>query len=179
MLQELNYWLDEKFHLLKKVEVLDIDKGKTVKALVAKDNRGGKSINLAATGSGISQLIPVVVQAVLTPQNGCLIVEQPEIHLHPAAQADLADLFVYYGNQGKQLIVETHSEHLLLRIRRRVAEGKIPPEHVRIFLVEKSCGITQIKCLKLEKNGHFRQWPKGFFEEGYKEAMGIAEAQWK
>jgi len=179
VLQELNYWLDEKFHLLKKVRILDIDEGKTVKALVAEDNRGGKSINLTATGSGISQLLPVVVQTVLTPQRGCLIVEQPEIHLHPAAQADLADLFVHYGSQGKQLIVETHSEHLLLRIRRRVAERKISPELVRIFLVEKSSGITKIKCLQLEKNGHFRQWPKGFFEEGYKEAMGIAEAQVK
>ncbi|MFC1605222.1 DUF3696 domain-containing protein, partial [Planctomycetota bacterium] len=119
------------------------------------------------------------VQTVLTPKNGCLIVEQPEIHLHPAAQANLADLFVHYANEGKQLVVETHSEHLLLRVRRRIAEGKISPDKVRIFLVEKSGTSTRIRCLKLEKNGHFQRWPKGFFEEGYKEAMAIAEAQLK
>jgi len=179
ILQELNYWLDKKFKLLKKVSITDIDRGKTVKALVAEDVRGDVTINLAATGSGISQLVPVVVQTVLTPKGGCLLIEQPEIHLHPAAQADLADLFVNHAQQGKQLVVETHSEHLLLRVRRRVAEGRISPDLVHVFLVEKTKGVTKVRCLKLEKNGHFKRWPRGFFEEGYKEAIAIAEAQSK
>jgi predicted ATPase len=173
----LDYWLDRKFKILKNVKIVDIDKECTVKALIADDPRGNKSINLAAMGSGLSQLVPVVVQTILTPPQGCLLVEQPEIHLHPAAQADLADLFIKCAKDKRQIIIETHSEHLLLRVRRRIAEGKISPDLVRIFFVEKRRGETKVDTISLQKNGHFEHWPRGFFEEGYKEAMAIAEAQ--
>jgi predicted ATPase len=106
-----------------------------------------------------------------------LLVEQPEIHLHPAAQADLADLFIDALGQERQFIVETHSEHLVLRIRRRIAEGKLDPSRVRIFFVELRAGKTRVRQLALDDNGHFEKWPKGFFDEGYQEAMAIAEAQ--
>jgi predicted ATPase len=106
-------------------------------------------------------------------------VEQPEIHLHPAAQTALADLFLEQMREGRQFIIETHSEHLVLRIRRRIAEGKVKPESVRIFFVEKIDGVTQVKELKLTESGHFSDWPKGFFEEGYEEAMALARASAK
>ena len=179
LIQELNYWLDKKFNILKRVRIRNIDKAKTVKALIADDPRGEKNINLASTGSGLSQIVPVIVQTILTPKNRCLIVEQPEIHLHPSAQANLGDLFVEYAKQDRQLIIETHSEHLLLRIRRRIAENKIPPELVNVFFVEQWGGQTRIRNLKLDDHGHFIRWPRSFFEEGYKEAMAIAEAPLK
>ena len=179
MIQELDHWLDKKFRILKNVTIHDLDKGKTVKAILADDPRGEKKINLAAMGTGLSQIVPVIVQTVLTPQDGCLIVEQPEIHLHPAAQATLADLFVEYTRKekGPQFIIETHSEHFVLRIRRRIAEGKLPPNRVTIFFVQKERGQTKVRQLKLRRNGQFVRWPRGFFEEGYKEAMALAEAQ--
>jgi len=177
IIQELNYWLDKKFKILKNVRIKNIDTGGTVKAILADDPRGHKDINLASMGSGLSQIVPVIVQTVLTPKKGCLIVEQPEIHLHPASQANLGDLFVQYAKEGRQLIIETHSEHLLLRIRRRIAEKKISPKLVKVFFVEKRGTQTRLNTLDLEENGHFAHWPKGFFEEGYQEAMAIADAQ--
>jgi predicted ATPase len=144
--------------------------------LVAKDPSGKKNINLAATGMGISQIVPVVVQSLLTPKNGCLIVEQPEVHLHPAAQTTLADLFLEQAQKGRQFLIETHSEHLILRIRRRVAEGRVRPESIRIFFVEKPAGWTEIHQLSLKETGHFTEWPSGFFEEGYEEALALASA---
>jgi predicted ATPase len=175
-IQKLNYWLNTKFKLLKNVRILDIDEAGTVKALVADDRQGERNINLASMGCGISQLVPVVVQTVLMPSSGCLLVEQPEIHLHPSAQADLADLFIKNIGRKRQFIIETHSEHFVLRLRRRIAEGKIKPEKIGIFFVEKKKGITWIQKLNLKSNGHFEEWPTGFFEEGFKEALAIAEA---
>jgi len=128
-------------------------------------------------GSGLSQLVPVIVQTIITPKTGCVLIEQPEIHLHPAAQAVLGDLFVKYAKNNKQIIVETHSEHLLLRVRRRVAEGKISPDLVSIFFVDKSKNETRIRKLNLKKDGHFKSWPAGFFEGGYRDAVALAMAQ--
>lgn len=175
-IDELNYWLGSKFKLLKNIELVDIDKAGTVKTLIADDPGGSKKINLASMGCGISQLVPVVVQTVLLPKSGCLLVEQPEIHLHPSAQADLADLFIGNIRGRRQFIVETHSEHFVLRLRRRIAEGKIKPEKIGIFFVEKKRGLTRIQKLNLKPNGHFEEWPTGFFEEGFEEALAIAEA---
>lgn len=172
---ELNYWLGRKFKLLKNIELINIDKYGTVKTLIAEEPRGAK-INLASMGCGISQLVPVVVQTVLLPKLGCLLVEQPEIHLHPSAQADLADLFIGNITGRRQFIIETHSEHFVLRLRRRIAEGKIKPERIGIFFVEKKRGLTRIQKLNLKPNGHFEEWPTGFFEEGFEEALAIAEA---
>jgi len=175
-IDELNYWLGKKFRLLKNIKLVDIDKAGTVKTLIADDPRGSAKINLASMGCGISQLVPVVVQTVLLPESGCLLVEQPEIHLHPSAQAALADLFVENIRGKRQFIIETHSEHFVLRLRRRIAEGKIKPEKIGIFFVEKKRGLTKIQKLTLKPNGHFEEWPTGFFEEGFEEALAIAEA---
>jgi predicted ATPase len=179
VIKELNYWLEKKFGILKNVRIQNVDRTGNVKAILADDMRGEKKINLASMGSGLSQIVPVIVQTVLTRKRRCVIVEQPEIHLHPAAQADLGDLFVEYAKEDRQLIIETHSEHLILRIRRRIAEKKIAPELVKIFLVEKEDGATKVKPLTFKGNGHFLDWPRGFFEEGYKEAMALADAQSK
>ncbi len=177
-IDELNYWLGRRFRLLKNIDVMDVDQAGTIKTLIADDPRGSNKINLASMGCGISQLVPVITQTVLLPESGCLLVEQPEIHLHPSAQADLADLFVASVTKKRQFIIETHSEHFVLRLRRRIAEGKISPEKIGLFFVEKKGGQTKIQKLKLRPNGHFEEWPAGFFEEGFEEALAIAEAGW-
>lgn len=179
LMTELNYWLNTRFKLLRNVRMADVDRSGTIKTLIADDRKGSRDVNLASTGCGISQLVPVIVHTVLTPQSGCLLVEQPEIHLHPSAQADLADLFVENARHNRQFIIETHSEHFILRLRRRVAEGRLKPEKVRIFAVEKKGGQTRITQLNLKRSGHFEEWPQGFFEEGYREALAIAEADIK
>jgi len=178
-IDELNHWLGSKFKLLKNIELTDVDTGGTIKTLIADGPRGSTKINLASMGCGISQLVPVVVQTILLPESGCLLIEQPEIHLHPSAQADLADLFIENIRGKRQFIIETHSEHFVLRLRRRIAEGKVKPEKIGIFFVEKKRGLTRIQKLHLKPNGHFGEWPAGFFEEGFQEALAIAEASGK
>jgi len=179
VLNELNYWLGNKFKLLRNIHVETVDAAGTIRTLIGDERKGMKHINLASMGFGISQLVPVVVHVVLLPESGCLLVEQPEIHLHPSAQADLADLFIENIKHNRQFIIETHSEHFLLRLRRRVAEGRIKPGKVKILFVEKVRGLTKVKQASLQSNGHFVEWPSGFFEEGYKEALAIAQAAYK
>jgi predicted ATPase len=157
---------------------LETDKGSTGRMLLADEFGGPSNINVAAMGEGISQLLPIIARSLMNTFLDCLLVEQPEIHLHPALQADLADLFIdVVKTQGRQVIVETHSEHLLMRVQRRIAEGKtITPDQVVILFVEKDGGKSKVHPLPLDKMGHFDEWPPGFFEEGYRESLELARA---
>jgi hypothetical protein len=132
-------------------------------------------------GIGISQVVPVIVTA-LDGSERLLTIEQPELHLHPRLQANLADLFIEaaLGDRHHLLILETHSELLPLRLMRRIretAEGTLPSHlpHIRakdvaIYYVEIHEGATISTHLELGKQGQLLDpWPDGFFEDGYRE----------
>jgi predicted ATPase len=178
LLELVNGWMTERFEMLSKMRFEKLDPEGNVRRLVGDERQGLKGINIADMGEGVSQLLPIVASVLSARNETCLLVEQPEIHLHPAAQATLGDLFV--ENVGKehrrQFIVETHSEHLLLRVRRRVAERRIDPKDVGVLLVERGRIQPSVKLLELNGEGSFLEWPKGFFEEGYRESLSLAQA---
>lgn len=123
-------------------------------------------LNITDVGFGISQILPVIIQGFLSPKNSTTIIEQPEIHLHPQMQADLADLFIAIikNTNGKRLIIETHSEYLLKRLRRRISEQKIDPEDVAICLFHPQSEEhgAEIENLAIENKGYF-EWPEDFY----------------
>lgn len=122
-------------------------------------------------GIGISQVLPVLVLAYAS-RGKLLAMEQPEIHLHPALQAELGDVFIEaaVGERGNTLILETHSEHLILRLMRRIREGKLRPEDVGVFFVEPLPQGSRFAELRLDEEGDFiDEWPGGFFEESFHE----------
>ena len=175
LLESLGAWLLNN-NILSKLH-LEVDRAQSVYMLLADECHGQKGINVAGMGEGVSQVLPVVARALATNANDCLLIEQPESQLHPALQAELADLFIDVVQTGKrQILVETHSEHLLLRVRRRIAEGSLKPDQVAILFVEKERGESKVHRLDLNSRGHFSDWPKGFFDEAYQEAMALAEA---
>jgi len=135
--------------------------------------------NIAAGGFGASQILPVIVEGFYAPENAVILIEQPEIHLHPKLQAEMGDLLIDISKTEKWLVIETHSEHLLMRIQRRIAEGSITTDDVAIYYFEQEKGGTNITQLELDTYGRFTNWPKGFFEEdlieAYKHAKVIAE----
>jgi hypothetical protein len=178
--QAVNHWLSDQLGMLDRLHVEDIDSKGTVRALFGDEKTGMKNINVAAMGEGVSQILPILQHALLLKSSSCLVVEQPEIHLHPALQSDLGDLFIQVVNREQcQVLIETHSEHLLLRVRRRIAEGVIKPEQVSILFVEKDGLESNVRDLHLNDSGHFEDWPKGFFEDAYLEAMALAMAKHK
>ncbi len=174
---EVSRWVADNFKMLQSLELVNVDEAGTILALLGDERDGFSGINLANMGEGLSQLLPIVARVLTTPEYGSLLIEQPELHLHPAAQADLADLFISGAEGGKkQCIVETHSEHLLLRLRRRIAEGAVDPAIVGVLYVERDGSQSIVRSLDLDSTGQFEDWPKGFFDERYREALAIAEA---
>lgn len=137
--------------------------------------------SISNAGFGASQILPLIVQAVVSPRRSITIAEQPEIHLNPKIQCELADLFVAMANKKQTIIVETHSEHLLLRLRRLIAEEKVKSEDVAIYFVEGDGISSKIKPINLQENGHIKpiDWPKDFFGESLKEAIAMAAEQAK
>ena len=148
-------------------------------SLIATTDDHGTEVNFADLGFGVSQLLPLIVQCLITSEGHSLITEQPEIHLNPKLQAGLADLFVDVVQRKGSVIVETHSEHLLTRIRRLVAEGKISSGEVAIYYIEHDSDGSRVREVPMTKIGHVdaNDWPEGFFDQGYREASGLAKAQ--
>jgi hypothetical protein len=156
---------------------------KTVRRLLL-DTGAGSFVLPSEVGAGISQLIPVVVAAI-EGRGGLSLIEQPEIHVHPAVQVGLGDLLVDAANREGQrriIFVETHSEHLLLRIMRRMRETHegtvtdgvrlVRPEDVSVVLVEKDGSRSISRRMPLNERGELvKAWPGGFFEESLREVL--------
>ncbi|MEO5340895.1 MAG: DUF3696 domain-containing protein [Magnetococcus sp. MYC-9] len=131
---------------------------------------GGGWVDLPDTGFGISQVLPVLVQCYYAPPGSVIIMEQPEIHLHPSAQSALADVLIDVvqsreNNRDRdiQLIIETHSEHFLRRIQRRIAENVIGQEVVSAYFSTFADTSSRLVPLELDAYGSIRNWPENFF----------------
>ena len=140
---------------------------------------GSEATNIADAGFGASQVLPLIIQAVAAPEDSLTLAEQPEIHLNPRLQCVLADLFVEMANSGHRVVVETHSEHLIVRLRRLIAEGKIEAQDVNLYFIEKIGGHSNIRKIDIDARGSIAndQWPSGFFDETLREALALAAAQ--
>jgi predicted ATPase len=124
----------------------------------------GEASNLKDVGVGVSQVLPVIVAALFAQPGHIVIIEEPESHLHPLAQSQLAELFSQVSHEhGVQFIIETHSEHLLTRLQRRVAEQTIEPEQLAIYFVERDGTKARINALQLDEYGEISNWPDNFF----------------
>ena len=124
--------------------------------------------DLTHVGVGVSQVLPILVMALLAEEDDVIILEQPELHLHPRVQSRLADFFVTMNALGKQCIVETHSEYLINRLRYLVAKSddrKIADDTL-IYFVEKEAGHSVYREITINEYGKIDEWPKGFFDEG-------------
>jgi len=132
--------------------------------------------NILDVGFANSQVIPIILSGLNIPPNHMFIVEQPEIHLHPKAQAALGDYFVELATKHhKQVLIETHSEYLVLRIQNNVSTGKISPNDVVIYFLDTKKEGKYCTRLDLDKNGFFKQeWPDGFFPERFEETKKLA-----
>jgi len=131
--------------------------------------------DLTTIGVGASQLLPVLVAGLTVPVGSIVMIEQPELHLHPKVQSRLADFFLY-ARPGVKFLIETHSEYLITRIRRRVAEGKVVPAIVRVMFAEQHQGATSVRTLGMSEFGDFEVWPDGFFDAQDDDSLEIVRA---
>lgn len=135
--------------------------------------------DLSEVGSGVGQVLPVLLAPLLTDPGRTVVLEEPEAHLHPAAQVALADFIVACSNSGRQLIVETHSEHIVNRVRRRIAEGKLDPGHVQMLGAESNANSgTTYSANTFTADGTFEgDWPEGFLGVALDDAVEFGRSQ--
>jgi predicted ATPase len=162
--------------------------GSNLGQFILKDTRSGMEVNLKDAGFGLSQVLPVVIQAYAAPKDSIVLIEQPEIHLHSRAQAELGDLFLKaVSDKPKKLIIETHSENLLLRIQRRLAENylkkqpdfNITSDNIAVYFIENQNGQSIAHKIPLNERGEFEDMPEGFkrfFTDDFEEVMKINAA---
>jgi predicted ATPase len=141
------------------------------------------AVNFADTGVGLSQVLPILVQFARDQSSSGAstdalnIVEQPELHLHPAAHAGLADLYLSALRASRaKFIVETHSENFVLRLRRRIAEG-LDPALVSLNFIEHDGVQAQIRRMPIDPRGRVENWPAGVFSEDATEVRAINTAR--
>ena len=184
---EVNNWL-------KKMEIgysikTKFNRKHTIQELELYDE-SGIPVSLLDVGYGVSQVLPIILQTLLA-KNQVITIEQPELHIHPKLQANLADLFIWSAkNNNNKFIIETHSEHIILRLQKRQRDNdedskqpneKIKPDNVNWVNIFTSVNINVIRKrgippqsdtseLKITSKGEFNgDWPGGFFIERYKE----------
>ena len=144
--------------------------------------KGGPEVRLTDVGFGVSQVLPVLVLCYYVPEGSILILEQPEAHLHPKVQSELADLLIeVVKNRKLQIILESHSEHLLIRLMRRIAEEQISADDTAFYFCEMNEGTSEIERLNVDDYGNITNWPQNFFgdEMGDLAAKTIAEMKRK
>ena len=139
-------------------------------SLVIHDVNSKIDLSARDVGVGISQVIPVIVQSLIAKES-TLLIEQPELHLHPKLQSEIGDLLIHsFLENRNQLIVETHSEHLLLRLMRRIREGDLPNEALKVVYVDSGENGSAATLIDFDVDGQLTQpWPNGFFEERLEE----------
>lgn len=133
--------------------------------------------NIVDVGFGISQVLPILVEGLTMHQGNTLILEQPEIHLHPKMQMDIADFLLTLVKQGKNLIIETHSDHIINRIVRRAVEDSNLRKKVGLYFVQKdNNGDSQLERVLIDEDLGINEAPQGFFDQYASETEAILQA---
>lgn len=162
-------WLQD-LGLLQSFEVHQIAAHRKEYEVMVRAGNAKESVNLPDVGFGVSQVLPVVVQCFYATPHTTIILEQPEIHLHPSVQTALADLFIEAtqsredgADRSIQLIIESHSEHFLRRLQTRVAEGVVKPGDVALYFCSTSGEGAVLEPLEVNIFGDIQNWPADFF----------------
>lgn len=117
-------------------------------------------------GFGLTQVLPIVIAALSATKGDLLLIENPEVHLHPAGQAHMGQFLAEVAQAGVQVIIETHSDHVLNGIRRSVKAERLKPEQVTIhFFRPRSAEEAQVLTPLLDRSGNIDIWPDGFFDQ--------------
>lgn len=142
----------------------------------------GKTLN--QVGSGISQTLPVVVlcleafsQSKLFNVNTLVLLEQPELHLHPSSQALLGDMFARFAEEGTQFIIETHSEYIVTRLRLMKLMKQTHVKLNLIFAEKDELGTARLSTVEIDEKGKSDYWPKGFMEQVVMDRVTLAGLQ--
>lgn len=176
--QIVAHWLRH-LGLIEDFEVREIAENSNRWQAWVRTKKAGSTVLLTDVGFGISQVVPVITLLLYVPEGSTVLLEQPEIHLHPLAQAALADVIIYAATHRKvQVILESHSEHLLLRLQRRIAENEvISSNDVKLYFCDAPRGESKLMELELNLFGNITNWPSQFMGDAFGETARAEEAR--
>ena len=173
------YWLQE-LELIHSFEIREIAPGSNLYHARVRANESSPETMLTDVGFGVSQVLPVLVLLYYVPEGSIVLMEQPEIHLHPSVQSGLADVMLAVAKRRSiQIIVESHSEHLLRRFQRRAAEGKADSSDLKLYFVSNDAGVAKLNDLTLNEFGEIENWPDHFFGDEMGEIAATSKASLK
>jgi predicted ATPase len=170
------FWLKH-LNLIDSFEVKEIKDGSNIYQVLVKRNYSSALVPITDVGFGVSQILPVVTLCYYVPEGSTLIIEQPEIHLHPMVQSGLADIFIDVAQKRNlQLIIESHSEHLLRRLQLHIAKEEIPAEDVSLYFCSMDEDRSKLVPITMDTYGVIKNWPRDFFGSEYIDIMDMNEA---
>jgi len=170
------YWL-KKLKLIHEFKIEEIGTGANLYRAVVKRDPKSPSALLTDVGFGVSQVLPALVLLYYVPKGSTVILEQPEIHLHPSVQSGLADVILTVSKHRKlQIIIESHSEHMLRRFQRRVAEEMFQSEDIKLYFCDNVGGKSELTNLDIDMFGEILNWPPGFFGDEMTEIANTRKA---
>ena len=148
--------------------------------ILVQQYKDGPEVGLTDVGFGVSQVLPLLALCYYADEGSILILEQPEAHLHPKVQSELADVLIdVVKNRNVQIILESHSEHLLHRLTRRIAEEKISENDMALYFCEINDGKSTAEKLKVDDYGNISNWPQNFFGDEMGDLAAKARAEIK
>ena len=169
------HWLNE-LGLIHEFSLDEIAKGTNLYRAMVRTSSSGVPTALTDVGFGVSQVLPALVLLYYVPEGSTVLMEQPEIHLHPSVQSGLADVMLNVAEaRNVQIIVESHSEHLMRRLQRRVAEEAASPDDVKLYFISATEGVAQASDLVLNEWGEIENWPDKFFGDDVGEIVAITQ----
>ena len=173
------YWLKE-LNLIHDFSVQQVAEGSNLYQVHLQKAEGAADVLITDVGFGISQILPVIVLCYYVPEGSTVILEQPEIHLHPSVQAGLGDVFIDAIKVRKiQILLESHSEHLLRRLQLRIAQQReeFTAEDVALYFCDYKADQSALHPLEVDELGNIRNWPKDFFGDEVGEIAAMTRAQ--
>ena len=177
--EQIPKWL-QRLDLIDSYRLNPIPNTETGYEFLVRKYKGGPEVRLTDVGFGVSQVLPVLVLCYYVPEGSILILEQPEAHLHPKVQSELADLLIeVVKNRKLQIILESHSEHLILRLMRRIAEEQISADDTAFYFCEMNEGTSEIERLNVDDYGNITNWPQNFFGDATGDLVEKTKAEMK
>ena len=171
----ITYWIVERMHLAQEISVVR-DASNRYRVIVR--NESNVKVDLDQTGFGLSQILPIITQGLLTPVGGVLIVEDPDAHMHPSVQAELVNFFADLVAHGRKVIVESHSDHIVTRMRLLLAKKERTSGDVNVCFVSNIDGHSEyLSCALTEKGLFSEPLPEGFMDTQENDFKDIIKLQ--
>ena len=163
--------------LIHDFRITPVADGSQVYEVKVRKSRNSAEVLITDVGFGVSQILPVLALCFYVPPGSTVLLEQPDIHLHPMAQSGLADVFIdVWEKRQVQVLVESHSEHLLQRLQRRIAEERFSQSDVSLLFCSPENGHSVMTPLQVNPYGSIKNWPENFFGDQFGEIAATSKA---